>query len=164
MNINSINNTSFQARLDVSMVKSNKARWKNIAKAFSEQTKGINETMRIEETAGDTIISGPLRKVATFSDGIIDALAFNTTIERLLKKHDDNTIAKKMVKLLDIGSVAESRKKLAQEVYEKRADKQSWLPSDVFKDQLILKEEAINTAARNKAKKDAFWRNFEIVV
>ena len=164
MNINSINNTSFQAKLDVSMVRSNQTRWKNIARAFGEQTKGINETMRIEEKYGDTIISGPLRKVTTFSDGVISALAFNTTIDRLLKKFDDNTVAKKLAKLLDIGSVAESRKKAAQEVFEKRADKQSWLPADVFRDQLALKEESISSAARNKAHRDAFWKNFEIVV
>ena len=164
MNINSINNTSFQAKLDVSKVRTNKARWQNIAKAFSEQTKGINETMRIEEMCGDTVISGPLRKVTTFSEGIIHAMTFNTTVERLLKKFDDNTVAKKLAKLLDIGSVAESRKKAAQEVFEKRADKQSWLPADVFRDQLALKEESISSAARNKAHRDAFWKNFEIVV
>lgn len=33
---------NFKGRLDISEMTTNKARWKNIAKMFKEETKGIN--------------------------------------------------------------------------------------------------------------------------
>ena len=159
MYLNNINNTNFQARLDISNVKSNKARWKNIAKVFKEETKLIpDETVKIVEHEVDTsIIAGVYPEMRTI--GEIEAITFNKTLDDLLKK-----IAKKLYKLLDIGSTASSRKEKAYEKYEALADKESWVSKDLFINKRNIEYDAIEKAAVNKANKDAFLRNFEIVV
>lgn len=164
MYLNNINNTNFQARLDISSVKSNKARWKNIAKVFKEETKLIpDETVKIIEHEFDTsIIAGVYPEMRTI--GEIEAITFNKTLDDLLKKNSDETIAKKLYKLLDIGSTASSRKEKAYEKYEALADKESWVSKDLFINKRNIEYDAIEKAAVNKANKDAFLRNFEIVV
>lgn len=158
------NSPSFQATLDISKVKSNKARWQNIANIFSKKTKTLPEVMKVIEHEKDTVIKGP----ATFRDILemptVEALAFNSTISELLQKNSDETVAKKLIKLLNIGSVADSRKEKAGEIFERKMDTQSWVARDEFQEQLEKEFEAIEIAARNKANKDAFLRNFEIIV
>ena len=157
MKIDSVNNTTFQARLDVTKVKTNKARWKNIAKTFNNDTKHVSGLVRVEELANDTIItSNPIQDLC----GDITALTFNQTMEGLLAKYDDNAIAKKIIKLFDIGEVAESRKeKVLKKFYQK-----GFFESEIPEETLKMEYDSINEAARNKANKDAFLRNFEIVL
>ena len=164
MNINSVNSTNFQARLDVSKVKTNKARWQNIAKVFKEETKLMpNETMKVVEHELDTSITGLL-----FDDmanvGKIEAITFNETLAKLLEKNSDNAVAKKLAKLLDMGVVADSRKEKAFEKYQNLADKNSWIPKDGFIEQRNLEYSKIEESCINKANKDAFLKNFEILV
>ena len=109
MKSDSINNISFQAKLDITRVKTNKARWKNIAKAFNKETKNIQGRVKISEIKEDTIISASGYNNPTVCDDIT-AIAFNTTIEELLAKYGDDTVVKKLTKLLNIGSIASSRK------------------------------------------------------
>ena len=164
MRINSTNNINFQARLDISKVKTNKQRWIGIAKEFKNQTKLLpDETMKIIEHEFDTSIIG-----ATYEGmpniGKIEAITFNKTLNDLLEKNEDNLIAKKLIKLLDIGSVVESRKEKAFEKYQTLADKKSWISKDVFAEKRSIEYEKIEKAAINKAKKDSFLRNFEVII
>lgn len=164
MNITPINNTNFQARLDISKVKTNKARWQNIAKIFREETKLIpDETMKVVEHEYDTSIMRSMSEEMP-EIGSLEAITFNTTIDELLGKYKDETIAKKLKKLLDIGSIVESRKDKAFEKYQALADKQHWLPKDTFIESRDLEYYAIENAAKNKANKDAFLRNFTLIV
>ena len=164
MNVNAINTPNFQARLDISKVKTNKVRWQNIAKLFKEETKLIpNETVKIVEHELDTSIIGA--KYAEMPNiGKIEALTFNKTMKELLEKYDDSIIAKKLKKLLNIADVVEGRKAKAFDKYQAMSDRQSWVSKDILLNKRNAEYEAIETAAQNKAKKDAFWRNFEIVV
>ena len=157
MKIYSANNTTFQAKLDVTKVKTNKARWKNIAKTFNNDTKHIPGLVKVEEQANDTIItSNPILDLY----GDITALTFNQTMEGLLAKYDDNTIAKKLIKLLNIGEIAESRKEKVLEKFCQKGSFKSEIPEETLK----MEYDSINEVARNKANKDAFLRNFEIVL
>ena len=164
MNVNSINNTTFQARLDVSKVVTNKTRWQNIAKVFSEKTKGRPELMSVVEHGIDTSIVGPAKYEHLPQIGIIEAISFNTTIKDLLSKNSDEKIADKLIKLLNIGTIAEGRKEKALERCNKMIDKESWVPKDKFMNQLYNEYALIGEAALNKTNKDAFWKNFEVIV
>ncbi len=164
MNITPINNTTFQARLDISGVKANKERWVNIAKVFKNETKLIpDETIKVIEHEFDTSIIGSTYEQAP-NIGKIEAITFNETMKELLSKFDDNTIAKKLIKLMNIGEIANSRKEKAYEKYQALADKISWEPRDKFLNQRFAEYEKIDNAALNKTKKDAFWKNFEVII
>ena len=164
MNVNSINGTNFQARLDISRMKSNKTRWQNIAKIFREETKHIpDETMKIVEHDIDTSITA-LTYEKFLELGALEAITFNSILENLLKKNSDDIVAKKLAKLLDIGMVAESRKNKAFDKFENLAAKQSWLPKDEFVEKRQIEYAAIEEAAINKANKDSFLKYFEILV
>ena len=73
-------------------------------------------------------------------------------------------IAKKLTKLLDIGIVAESRKDKAYEKYEDLADRNSWISRDEFIEKRNVEFAKIEETCVNKAKRDAFLRNFEVIV
>ena len=164
MNVNVVNSPNFQARLDVSNVRTNKARWQNIAKIFKEETKLIpDETMKVVEHEFDTSITGLLLEDMP-NIGRIEALTFNSTLAELLEKNNDNVVAKKMAKLLDLGIVADSRKEKAFDKYQKLADKNSWISKDEFIEQRKLEYSKIEEACVKKANKDAFLKNFEILV
>lgn len=164
MNIDSVNSINFQARLDVSKVKTNKARWQNIAKIFKEETKLIpDETMKVVEHELDTSITGLLLDGMS-NIGKIEAITFNETLAELLEKNSDNVVAKKIAKLLDMGIVADSRKEKAFEKYQDLADKNSWISKDKFIEQRKLEYSKIEEACENKANKDAFLKHFEILV
>ena len=157
MKLDSVNNTTFQARLDVTKVKTNKARWENIARTFNKDTKNIPGLVRVEESLNDIIITtNPINDLP----GDISALTFNQTMEGLFAKYDDNTVVKKLIKLLNIGDIAESRKEKALEKFYQKGNYESKFPEE----KLDLEYLSIREAARNKAEKDAFLRNFEIVL
>lgn len=159
-----VSNINFQARLDISNVKTNRNRWKNIAKNFREETKNFpEETMKVLEYEVDTSIIGPVISESS-NLGILEAITWNKTIKNVLENNDDKTIAKKIAKLLDIAIVADSRKNKVVQKYEKMADKQYWLPSDRFTEQRNAEFEKIETAASNKANRDGFLKNFSIIV
>ena len=157
MKLDSVNNTTFQARLDVTRVKTNKVRWENIAKTFNKETKHIPGLVRVEENLNDTIITtNPINDLC----GDISALTFNQTMEGLLAKYDDNAVVKKLTKLLNIGDIAESRKEKASDKFYKKGNYETQFSEE----KLDLEYLSIKEAARNKANKDAFLRNFEIVL
>ena len=159
MKSDSINNTSFQAKLDIRRVKTNKARWENIAKTFNKETKDIQGRIKISEFKQDTIISASRHNNPNACDDITIA-AFNTTLEKLLAKYSDNTIAKKLTNLLNIGSIAGSRKEKALDKFYRKACCESKFQEKTLKFQY----DSINNVARNKADRDAFLRNFEIIL
>ena len=64
MNITPTNNTNFKAYLDISKVKTNKARWANIAKMLPDMTKKQPYSMiEIVEGKNDTKIRGRIQNV-----------------------------------------------------------------------------------------------------
>lgn len=159
-----VNNINFQARLDISNVKTNRNRWENIAKNFRKETKNYpKDTMKVIEHEIDTSIIGPVVS-ETSNLGILEAITWNKTMKNLLENNDDKTIAKKITKLLDIAIVADSRKNKVVQKYERMADEQSWLPSDRFIEQRNAEFEKIETAASNKANRDGFLKSFSIIV
>lgn len=164
MNVNSVNSTNFQARLDISKVKTNKARWENIAKVFKEETKLLpDERMSIVEHELDTsIIGSPDEWLPNI--GKVEALILNQTLQELLEKNSDKSIVKKLIKLLNIGEIADARKEKAFEKFQSMGDKQSWISRDVFIEKRNLEYEKIEEAAINKANRDAFLKNFEVIV
>lgn len=157
MKLDSVNSTSFQARLDVTKVKTNKVRWVNIAKTFNKDTKNIPGLMQVVEHEKDIMITtNPIHDLP----GDITALTYSQTMEALLAKYDDNAVVKKLIKLFNIGEVAESRKEKALEKFYQKGIYESQFQEKT----LEMEYDSINEVARNKANKDAFLRNFEIVL
>ena len=164
MYISSVNSTNFQARLDISKVKTNRARWEKIAKQFSQDTKLMPyENMKVIEHEFDTSIIG--YPITEFSDiGKIEAITYNQTLSKLLENNKDKTIVQKFLKLLNIAEVADSRKEKAFEKYQRLADKNSWIPKDEFTEKRDYEFYKIEEAAYNKTKRDPFLKNFEVIL
>jgi hypothetical protein len=164
MNINNIRSTNFQARLDFSMVKTNRARWERIAKQFSEDTKLMpHDNMKVIEHEFDTSIIG--YPITEFSEiGKVEAITYNQTMSNLLEKNEDKTIVQKFLKLLNIAEVADSRKEKAFGKYQRLADKNSWIPKDEFTTKRDYEFYKIEEAAYNKVKRDTFLKNFEVIL
>ena len=164
MNIKNINNTNFQAHLDVSRVKTNTTRWRNVARKFNEMTVNVPGVMKVVEYEVDTSIMGPAKNPKLPFIGKIEAISFNKTIKDLFAQNNDETVAKKLIKLLNIGEVADLRKEKVLSKYQDKMDKESWIPKDNFMEKVYSEYAVIEEAARNKANRDAFLKNFEIIV
>lgn len=165
MQVSPMSNTNFQASLDLRAVKSNKARWNNVAKIFSEETQKIPHGKIIVKDLNTNMRLSACSDIRQGWDDTIEALFFKKTMNEMFEKYSDNTIAKTLAKFLKIGVSAEKECAKASKFADKMA-KKAILEEDkelVF-DRIygdcygLIKEEV-----QNKASQDKIMKQWEIL-
>ena len=121
-----------------------------------------SETLSVIEYEMDTSIT--TFNGMPFQKFFIEAVTFNSTIDELLNKFDNKTVAKKLVKLFNIGTKTGEQKNKAFEKYQKLIDNNFLTPKEHFIELREQKFEKIENAAIKKANKDNFLKNFYIFV
>lgn len=121
-------NVNFKGRLIVDGMQKNQARWKNIAKIFKEETKGINYESRIFNTKNglNICVNRMERKNRNF-DYIEDLTTRQANLTKqgtkeLLSQSDD-TIAKTLAKHLQFVQKLDESCKLADTILNNSYDK-----------------------------------------
>lgn len=103
MNITPISSTNFQGQLNLAGAKTNKARWNNVSKIFSEKTKSFqNAEIRICEVRDEMALEACLNNKKGWKNNIVAAM-FTYRIQELFDNMTDNDIADILVKFLKLG-------------------------------------------------------------
>lgn len=165
MNINSTNSVNFQAKLKIPKTIENKERWKNIAKMFEKETANHpNGLLELAPTKDDIIITVYKNTNDRFNTELINAISSQKTFNSLIEKASDNVITKKLKKLFNTGITADSQFQNANKRICAEADKNPWIPEDVFRNKYEARHEEIIMKNSEKLNDDKFWHNFSIVI
>lgn len=166
MNITPINNTNFQGHLNLAGVKTNNARWENVAKHFSKQSKNFpNAEIRVCEVKHEMALETYLNNK---SSGKVDIAAafFTKTMDRLFAEKSDKQIADILVRLLNLGDYA--KKEYLEAInYASMIAKKNTNPEQAKKTfDTIFGESstAIKNEVNNIAKSDKEMENWAIIL
>lgn len=167
MNI-STNNTTFQARLDISKVKTNRARWHQVAEIVPKITKSNpNGVIRVVETTDGMHVTA-IENARKNPNSMLDALFFNKTMDETFTMFDNNTIAKTLAKFFRIGQTAKkelvSAEKLANSMAEKNDNANYKNYNDTFAYFYDEARSIIEDDVTRKAERDEIMKQWEIIL
>ena len=167
MQVNSINNTTFNAKLDVRGMTTNKARWKNIARIFEEKTAnskdGLIELWDANSSLGDRLCINCIPLVNGKDDELYIEGA-ESIADKLLKLSDEKA-AGRFVKLFN------TAQKLVKDKYQavNFVDKFSVKYKNVKDEEAIFEEvyspmiDIFLENAKQKVAKDSIFRNCRVI-
>lgn len=124
--MNNVQNTpiNFTAKLDVRHIKYNRERWENIAKIFEENTKKIKDEFELSERSSFPLDYPPVLHLDAFTSKeqkFLNEHCADTQGEHMKSfyENSDETIAKKLEKLLRIFRREDTDKEIAKDFLTK---------------------------------------------
>lgn len=168
MNISSNNNVSFQARLDISKVTTNKERWKEIATIVPQFTKKSPDgVIKVVESAEGISIAA-IDNIKKNSNSMIEALFFCKTMDDTFAIYDNNVIAKTLANFFKIGQNARKELAKAEKFSTSMAEKNDNANYKNFNDTFAYfyteARSIIEDDVVRKAERDEIMRNWEVIV
>ena len=108
MNITPTNNTSFQGYLNLTGIKTNNARWKSVAKCFSEKSKHFpNAEIRVCTIKDEMALEACLNTKEGWKNDITAAM-FTFRFQEFFENLSDNDIAGILVKFIKLGNLGKN--------------------------------------------------------
>lgn len=168
MNITPTNDMNFKAYLDISKVKTNKARWANVAKMLPDMTKKQPYSMiEIVEGKNDTKIR-VFNNIKEAWDNSLEASSLNATLKKIFAQNDDKKVANALLKFLRLS--IDGEKELAK--VEKFANSMASMNdnanlrdySDTFDYFYAKSYSIIKDSLRKKINKDPIMKQWEVSV
>lgn len=167
MQVNSINNTTFGAKLDVSGMTTNKARWKNIARIFEEKTKnnkdGLVELWNAKSTFGGRLYINCIPIVNEKADELY--LEGTKSIADNLLKLSDEKVAGKFAKLFKTAEKLVKDKFKAIDFVDKFSTKYKNVKDEdvIFETIYSPMIDIFLENAKQKVAKDSIFRNCRVL-
>lgn len=166
MNITPISNTNFQGQLNLAGVKTNKARWNNVSKIFSEKTKTFqNAEIRICEVKDEMALEACLNNKKGWKNNIIAAM-FTFRIQELFENMTDDNIADILVRFLKLGNQGvenlSKAKNLASKVAQKSCGNDKVKSKEIFDNIYDEATKLIKKDVFDKAKNDVDMQNWAV--
>lgn len=166
MNITPTNDTNFKAYLDISKVKTNKARWANVAKMLPDMSKKQPYSMiEIVEGKNDTKIR-VFNDIKEAWDNSLEASSLNATLKKIFTQNDDKKVANALLKFLRLSIDGERElvkaEKFANSMAAKNDNANSRNYDDTFSYFYGESYSIIRDSLRKKADKDPIMKQWEI--
>lgn len=168
--MNNVQNTpiNFTAKLDVRQIKYNKERWENIAKIFEMNTKKINDEFELSERSSYPLNYPPSLHLDAYTSReqkSINEHCADTFGEHMKSfyENSDETIAKKLEKLLRIFRREDKDKEIAKDFFAKIQKNDKHNDATVFDDKFWdIMTEKLDVDTRLSLDRDPVLKRFYV--